>query len=1110
MLPRALATMLAAGMTPLVAVAAGNADPGSSAPPRPTTAWRDGALQVDTAGVVSRSDLILEQAPWRDYESMPLGNGHLGAAVWAENGFTAQLNRNDTFPDLKSAGQLVIPGLFGLSAAGDYSGRLDLYDAKLRQSGAGMTAVSYVRADADQFVVEVEGADPDKPQTVELRLWDDRSPATLADGDVVALAETFTDERSGSTTGAVAAVTAVGRDVTAEVVDDVTVRLTFRPEADGSFRIVAGVPAYTGGDVSAAAAAAVDGAAADDIDAAHAGWWEGFWADVAPMRIQSPDGVGEYMENLRLQQLYTTAATQRAEVPTGQAGAANMLYPFEDRMISPDNYFHFNLRQQVFANFGAGTAEFNDAYLSLYTDRLPQMLDWTRQVWPGTEGVCVPELLRFDGTGTDACHGDWGPEFLNRVISTGPEVAHHLYQQYRFTGDESVLDEGYPLMREVVRFHLSLLEEGDDGKLHLHHVNALETQWDTTDPTSDLAAMKVLFPIVADLADARGDGDLAAELRDAVARLPEFRTTTRNGVEVMAWSATDEPAKNTQNVALEPLMPWNLFGIDSELMRNTYQQRVFPLTREWDESPIWAARLGLVDDMRARLVEGTVDLQKFPNGFTGHGKNDDPARINNYYSSWNAVVAGALQEGLVQAHEDVIRVAPSWVDEWDVDGAVQIPGGHRISTQVRGGVPSYVGVEAGSDEVIRIANPWPGERVRVVDGDHPRAPIVSATDADEVELKVEKGASYLVERVSSPNRSFRYRQVDGEPATEARHLGEATLGVESSTPEIRSDVVDVVEPSYLARMVRAEDGVDHQLESSDVLTDLPEALEGAAMVRGAPDDAEDAVPADYLTLDLEQRSDVYVAIDQRGQGTWWPDWLQEKGFTRTGTTIGTEDYLPSVGLEPDGRMRANESGVTLVEGGADWGDQVLDVTVQQVQVGTGVMFRAQDERNGYVWQIGGDLGSDGGLGQLQMYTMVDGDMTRIGQVNPITPAAGNEYELRIEAVGDRIRTYLDGELVDDRRDDTFATGRAGIRLDGSEIGEYDRFTVTTPDGETLFDDDFSGDLSAWDVPPNRDDVPLVVWHKEAPAGRLVLGPNTGIPGEGEGGYVTFVDEGGTG
>ena len=41
--------------------------------------------------------------------SMPLGNGQLGAAVWAASGFTAQINRTDTWPTRRSPGQVDDP-----------------------------------------------------------------------------------------------------------------------------------------------------------------------------------------------------------------------------------------------------------------------------------------------------------------------------------------------------------------------------------------------------------------------------------------------------------------------------------------------------------------------------------------------------------------------------------------------------------------------------------------------------------------------------------------------------------------------------------------------------------------------------------------------------------------------------------------------------------------------------------------------------------------------------------------------------------------------------------------------------------------------------------------
>jgi len=75
-------------------------------------------------------------------DSMPLGNGSLGAAVWAAGGFTAQLNRDDTFPDRKSPGQVTISGLSAITTAANFHAYLDLYDGVLIETGAACLFVS--------------------------------------------------------------------------------------------------------------------------------------------------------------------------------------------------------------------------------------------------------------------------------------------------------------------------------------------------------------------------------------------------------------------------------------------------------------------------------------------------------------------------------------------------------------------------------------------------------------------------------------------------------------------------------------------------------------------------------------------------------------------------------------------------------------------------------------------------------------------------------------------------------------------------------------------------------------------------------------------------------
>ena len=171
-----------------------------------TTAWQNGAFSVNTGGVVSRSDVVLGQPNTADSQSLPLGNGSLGVAAWAANGFTAQLNRSDTMPDRLSPGQVQIPGLAAMTSASNFTGTLDLYNGVLNESGGGMTMQAWVPAGKDELIVNVTGANPSAQETADLHLWSGRTPTAAASGAIGSLAQTWVDNSqtgsSGQTFGA--------------------------------------------------------------------------------------------------------------------------------------------------------------------------------------------------------------------------------------------------------------------------------------------------------------------------------------------------------------------------------------------------------------------------------------------------------------------------------------------------------------------------------------------------------------------------------------------------------------------------------------------------------------------------------------------------------------------------------------------------------------------------------------------------------------------------------------------------------------------------------------------------------------------------------------------
>ncbi|MBD8899980.1 glycoside hydrolase [Rhodanobacter sp. DHG33] len=753
-----------------------------------TTAWHDQRFNADVGGVVSRSDIVLKHANLRADESMPLGNGRLGLAAWSEDGLTLQLNRADTLPGRLSPGQLVVPGLKRLVEAPDYAGRFDLHDGEFHESGAGMQATVYVQPDTDVAVIEVRGADPDVRQSVLLHLWQPRKPQAIAQQNVAALAETWRDEgeagASGQTFGSLAAITAQARDVHVQVQGPQAVTLSFKPAADGSFRILVGAPEWKGGDAMQRAQRLL--ASAEKIpDAVHRDWWHAFWQRAGLMKLGSPDGSAEYMENLRAIDLYATAAESRGPLPGSQAGIADLFASSRDQhRWAPSAYWHWNLRMQVAANLGAGLYELNAPYFNLYRSNLANIEAWTRAQMDGRPGACVPETMRFNGRGYENanwlkqpgvnCSAKSPPYYNARTLSTGAEVSLWIWRQYLATQDRTFLAANYPVMAASARFLLAYAKPGADGLLHTFPSNAHETQWDVHDPTTDIAAMKAVFPVIIEAANLlHTDAALVAELQKALPKIPALPLQKSGGSDVIAPSYdAGAEIQNTENIGLEPVWPYALIGDSGPqhaLGVRTYMQRPNKFENDWSYDPLQAAHLGLADEMKNALLTLTGKYQQYPSGFAKFTGDE-------FYVEQIGVVAATLQDALVQEHHGLLSIAPAWPKGWNADATVHIQHRGKVDVQIRDGVPDTVVIEAGADGNIAVRNPWPGQAVEAVaSGSGNR--IALADGHDVLRFDMQAGKAYLVQRVAQPSAKLRYAVIDGTAASQPKTLDTRHIGL---------------------------------------------------------------------------------------------------------------------------------------------------------------------------------------------------------------------------------------------------------------------------------------------------------------------------------------------
>jgi ricin-type beta-trefoil lectin protein/putative Ig domain-containing protein/glycosyl hydrolase family 95 len=778
-----------------------------------TTAWRNGAFALDTAGVVSRSNIVIGKPNSASTQFLPLGNGSLGVAEWAGNGFTAQLNRSDTMPNRLSPGQVQIPGLATMTSASNFVGYLDLYNGVLHESGGGLTMTAWVAAGKDELVVDVTGATPGARQTATLGLWSGRSPAAAASGAIGTLSQSWVDNTqsgaSGKTFGAMAAITAGGQNVSAAVVNSTQVQVAFNANDDGSYRVIAAAPQWTGGTNPAATAATLIGSDATvstpSLLAPQTAWWNNFWSTSDLIELNSSDGTAQYMENLHTLYLYFEAGLMHTGTyPGSQAGLADLDNFNQDHQAwYPAGYWLWNLRGQIQANLSSGNFALNTPIFDMYLNDLPAIESWTSANMNGKPGACVPETMRFNGNGyyngggisnNASCATASSPSFNAETITSGAEIALWIWQQYQDTGDAGFLQKYYPLLQQTATFLLAWQSVGSDGYLHAV-ANAHETQWAVQDSTTDIAADQALFTATVNAATTLNtDSALVSRLRTALTQIePYARTDQQSHSQLLGPSAdaagTDvignsyQPTAathNVENLGLEPVWPYGVIGDNTvvngdnltALADRTYTHRQYVDNPDWTYDSLQAARLDLGSEVASDLVAGTKQYQVYISGLAAW----NPGSMDEPYIEHDSNVAATIGEALATDYDGTLRFAPALPTGWDAAGSIAIQGRSKVDVQVQGGTLATAAIQAGSTTTLTVRNPWPGRQAEVVDGST-GATVLAATTATTLAVPVTAGSTYLLQQPATPTTSLPFAQVTGTAARSYRQLGNVSIGL---------------------------------------------------------------------------------------------------------------------------------------------------------------------------------------------------------------------------------------------------------------------------------------------------------------------------------------------
>jgi alpha-L-fucosidase 2 len=489
--------------------------------PAPALAAPRAGEGIDWPRFLARHDLVWKRMPLRWEEGPFLGNGLVGAMMFATDGAPSwELGRSDLVDNRQEAHPMRahprLPlGRMVLDTASPVTGveaRLDLWNAELTGTlttrEGPLRFRAYVHADEPVLLVELApgpalaGArfayHPDLAINERL-LVRKQEPITPPDLNPAP----FVEER-GATRLSVQRRTGGGEHVVA-----------WQEKAlpgKGRLLAVSIATSLSPGSARDQAAAAVAHALAEGperLRRTHRAFWNGYY----PQSFLSvPD---TQLESFYWIQMYKLASATRADRP-----AIDTVGPWYHRTPWPGIWWNLNLQLSYWPVYTANRLSLGESLLALVDRNRDHLRD------------NVPPPMRADAMAVGRVSGpDAVSPVLIKTTEQGPRelsnlvwVMHDYWLHYRHTMDQEMLRQRlFPVLKASVTYLLRQLTPGQDGHLHLPEAVSPEYPKMAPDTNYDLSLLRWGCQTLLAIDQRLGLGDpQAARWRDTLARLTPY------------------------------------------------------------------------------------------------------------------------------------------------------------------------------------------------------------------------------------------------------------------------------------------------------------------------------------------------------------------------------------------------------------------------------------------------------------------------------------------------------------------------------------------------------------------------------------------------------------
>lgn len=445
----------------------------------------------------------------------------------------------------------------------------------------------------------------------------------------------------------------------------------------------------------------------------HTDWWHRFWQG---SKIDIPD---KRLEALYYFELYKLACSSR---PGGLPVTLQGLWTLDGGMPpwSGDYHLDMNVQQSYWPIYTANLLELGESLYRAFSDCLPR---WKKQYeeFYGGEGIWAGCAI---GPRGERIYGYSGVEIW---LGNHAWLAQHYWLHYLYSQDETFLrEQALPMLRLSFLSYANILEEGDDGRLHVpmsYSPEYGEGGYDAyiKDPAVDIALIQFLGRTLLECNKILGEElDVTPRVNEVLASLIDL---PRNGTQLLV--APDMPLAHSHRhhshlMAIHPLALLDMQNEgDRAVIRDSLRHIRVKGTGEWTG---WAfpwmsliASRAELGNMAWNMLDQYADGFIVPNTFHING---DPRVFGLSQFDYNPMTleagfgaAAGVLEMLLQSHNGLIRVFPSIPDRWHdaYFENLRAEGAFVVTAKLSEGGVTGMLIFSEAGKPCRVRNPWGGD-----------------------------------------------------------------------------------------------------------------------------------------------------------------------------------------------------------------------------------------------------------------------------------------------------------------------------------------------------------------------------------------------------------------